>query len=465
MAMLTSCQRAAVVRRIPARVATSALFRGCTRRSPVLQATAPSWRSLASVATPQTKVSSASWPLQRRSFASAGDVVEEKVPGFGAESITEGTILEIKKASGDGVTKGEVICIIETDKVTVEVNAAESGTVQEVLAKVDDTVEVGASLLKIVVGDAPAAGAAAPAAAAPAAASAAAPAPAAVLSEPATGFRAGLLRAKAIREGKLPAASSPAPAESAAPSPSPQTPEIPAATGRGDRRVPMSLVRKLVATRLKDTQTTAALLSTFQEVDMSAALALCSKYKDLFEKTHGTQLGFLSLFVKASAAALEELPGVNAVIDDGTSEIVYRDYSDVSVPIPSPRGIVSCTIQNANEKSLKDVELEIADLMTKARSDSLTLDDMVTPTFGITDTGSAGGMLGTAVISPPMSAIMGTNAVTQRAAIVNGKVMARPYMYLSLTYDHRLVDGREGVTFLVSVRDKMEDPVRMFLDL
>jgi 2-oxoglutarate dehydrogenase E2 component (dihydrolipoamide succinyltransferase) len=385
------------------------------------------------------------------------------VPGFGAESITEGTIMEFKKNVGDGVTKGEVICIIETDKVTVEVNAAESGKVTEIIANVDDTVEVGATLLKIEVGDAPAAGAS-PAEAPAVSAPASAPVPTeSIESIPAYGFKAGLLRAKAIREGKV----TPAPAAAApvAPSAPEATTTTIAATGRGDRRVPMNLVRKIVAKRLKDAQNTAALLTTFQEVDMTEVMNVQSKYKDLFQKTHGAQLGYLSMFAKASALALGEEPGVNGVIDDGTGEIVYRDYSDISVPIPSPRGIVSCTLSDCHQKSLKDMEVEIANLMSKARKDELALTDMSSPTFGITDSGTSGGMLGTTIINPPTSAIMGTNAVTQRAAVVNGKVVARPIMYISLTYDHRLIDGREAVTFLVNVRDKLEDPVRMLLDL
>lgn len=452
--------------RVSARVATNVVRQGLCR-TPRVAARSTALRSLVTVTKPSSRAAVA--PQQARYFASVGQIVEEKVPGFGAESITEGTIMEIKKKVGDGVTKGEVICIIETDKVTVEVNAAETGTVKEVCASVDDTVEVGAPLLKIEVGDAPAAATTAAASSPEVAVPAAAAETSAV---PATGFRAGLLHAAALRAGTVPAASAvaakapaAAPAASAAPAAAAAPAAKVAAIGRGDRRVPMNLVRKIVATRLKEAQNKAALLTTFQEIDMTAVLEVRAKYKDLFEKTHGAQLGFLSMFAKASANALEEVPGVNAVIDEGTSEIVYRDYSDISIPIPGPRGIVSCTLQDCNNKSLKTMEVEIAGLMAKARKDELSLADMASPTFGMADSGSAGGMLGTAIINPPMSAIMGTNAVTMRPTVVNGKVVARPIMFISLTYDHRLVDGREAVTFLVNVRDKMEDPVRMLLDL
>lgn len=217
--------------------------------------------------------------------------------------------------------------------------------------------------------------------------------------------------------------------------------------------------------RLKDTQNTAALLTTFQEADMSTAIALQSKYRDLFQKKHGAPLGMLSLFAKASANALAEVPAINAVIDDATSEIVYRDYVDLSVPIPSPRGPVSCVLQNVESMSVRDIELKLQDLNSKAAKDQLSVDDIVGPTFGINDAGVAGGMLSTSIVNPPQSAVMGTNAITQRAVAVDGKAAARPVMYLSLTYDHRLIDGREAVTFLCSVRDKMQDPARLLIDL
>jgi len=224
-------------------------------------------------------------------------------------------------------------------------------------------------------------------------------------------------------------------------------------------------LRKRVVQRLKDTQGTAALLTTFQEADMTAALEMCKKYKDSFQKSHGSQLGYLSVFAKASSNALMETPGVNAVIDDGAKEIVYRDYVDISIPIPSPRGPVSCVLRGVESMSILDIERAITGFVEKAAKDEVSVEDMSGATFGITDTGVAGGMMGTAIINPPQSAVMGTNAVTPRPTVVNGKVVAKPMMYLALTYDHRLIDGREAVTFLCSVRDKMEDPTRMLLEL
>jgi len=235
--------------------------------------------------------------------------------------------------------------------------------------------------------------------------------------------------------------------------------------GCTERRVPVSFVRQRVMKRLKETQNTAALLSTFQEVDMTTALRLRSKYKDMFQKLHGPQLGMLSLIVKASCLTINEVPGVNAIIDDGTKETVWRDYVDISIPIPSPRGIIACTLRDAQSMSIRDMEHEIAGLTDRAARDELCVEDLSQSTFGIVDAGIAGGMLGTGIINFPQSASMGTNAVKKRVTVVEGKVEARPIMFTSLTYDHRLVDGREAVTFLCNVRDKLQDPARMLLDL
>lgn len=224
-------------------------------------------------------------------------------------------------------------------------------------------------------------------------------------------------------------------------------------------------MRQRIAQQLKDTQNVSALLTTFQEADMTALVELQAKYKDSFQKTHGIPLGFLSVFVRASCSAVQELPAVNAVIDDASGEIVYRDYVNVSVPIPSPRGVVSCVLHGAQAMSIQGLERSIAGLTEKARRDEVSMDDMIGSTFGVVDAGIAGGMLGTGITGPQQSAVLGTNVVKRRAAVVGGKVVARPIMYLSLTYDHRLVDGREAVTFLCAVRDKVEDPSRLLLDL
>lgn len=398
--------------------------------------------------------------------------VDVAVKDFGAESITEGTLMEWRKEVGEFVGKGDLLAVIETDKVTIEVKAEEAGTLKEVLVKADQTVEAGKTIAKIETGGPPSAAVvpqAAGAAAAPAAPLAAQPA-AAPSGAPLTGLRAAFARNAALRAGlpwPLPAAATPAvmaggptkPAVAARP------PAISVGKGRTERRVPMSPMRQRVVQRMKDAQNTAALLTTFQEADLSAVIGVRSKYQEPFEKKHGVPFGLLSLFAKASACALQEVPGVNAVIDDDTKESVYRDNVDISVPIPSPRGPVSCVLKAVDAMSIRDIEYTIHGLIDKAGKDELAVEDMLGATFGITDTGTAGGMLGTSLINPPQSAVLGTNAVTNRAVVVDGKVVARPVMYLSLTYDHRLIDGREAVTFLCSVRDKMEDPSRLLLDL
>lgn len=276
-----------------------------------------------------------------------------------------------------------------------------------------------------------------------------------------TGLRATFARLAAERLGL--------PAEAPSATASATVGNAPAAVsvgeGRTERRVPVSFVRQRVMKRLKETQNTAAQLSTFQEVDMTESLKLRSKYKDLFLKLHGSQLGLLSLIAKATCLAIAEVPGVNAIIDDGTKETVMRDYVDISIPIPSPRGIISCTLKDAQSMTVRDLEHEIAALSDRAGRDELSVSDLSHSTFGIVDTGVAGSMLGTGIINYPQSASMGTNAVKRRVAVVNGKVEARPIMYTALNYDHRLIDGREAVTFLCSVRDKLEDPSRMLLDL
>eukprot|EP00930_Biecheleria_cincta_P095095 TRINITY_DN87118_c0_g1_i1.p1 TRINITY_DN87118_c0_g1~~TRINITY_DN87118_c0_g1_i1.p1 ORF type:complete len:580 (+),score=136.56 TRINITY_DN87118_c0_g1_i1:43-1740(+) len=396
--------------------------------------------------------------------APTGKIVEQSIEDFGGESITEGTIMEWKKQVGDFAQKGDLLAVIETDKVTIEVKAEVSGTIREILAKADETVQKGAKLVKIQEGGAPAGGAspaAVPAAAAPTA-------PVAEHSD-LHGLRLTFARLAAKRLG-LPVpgeAAAPAPKAAAAPGKVASSQPQPVSVGEGkiERRVPLSFVRKRVVSRLKETQNTAALLSTFQEIDMTEAIALRTRYKDSFLKLHGSQLGLLSMITKASCLALAEVPGVNAVIDDATKETVWRDYMDISIPIPSPRGVISCTIRDAQNMSIRDLEHEIAGFADRARSDSLAVSDISDPTFGIVDAGISGGMLGTGMINFPQSAAMGTNAIKQRPAAIGGKVVARPFMYVSLTYDHRLVDGREAVTFLCSVRDKLQDPARMLLDL
>jgi len=389
------------------------------------------------------------------------------LPPLGAESITEGTVMEWQKNVGDAVKKGDIVVVIETDKVVVEVESTADGVITKLHADIDDTVAVGATLVTI---DSDGAAAPAAAAAAPAAPAAAAPtpaAPAAARDDGKASLEAGFQKAAADRAAPAapaaPAAAA-APAAQAAPAaPAAPAPKVPGS--RGERREKMTRMRQMISTRLKDAQNTAAMLSTFNEVDMSAAMEFRKTFKDEVEKTHGVKFGFMSMFIKASALALQEIPAINAVIDDKTNEVVYRDYNDVSVAVASPRGLVVPVLRNVENMSLLDIERNLAELALKARSDKITMEDMTGGTFTISNGGVFGSMLGTPIINPPQSAILGMHAIKDRAVVVNKEVKVRPVMYLALTYDHRLVDGREAVTFLVSVKNKLEDPRRLLLDL
>jgi len=262
----------------------------------------------------------------------------------------------------------------------------------------------------------------------------------------------------------------PPPAAPATPPPAPAVPLAATATAflgqRTERRTKMSRMRQRVAARLKDAQNTAAMLTTFQEVDMSNLMETRKKYKESFLEKHGVKLGFMSAFVKASTAALQELPAVNAYIDEETKEIVYREYCDVSVAVASPGGLVVPVLRNTETMSFADVERSIALYGQKARDGSLSLDDMSGGTFTISNGGVFGSLMGTPIINPPQSAILGMHGTKMRAVVnEKGEVVARPMMYLALTYDHRLIDGREGVTFLKSIAEKIADPSRLLLDI
>jgi len=366
-----------------------------------------------------------------------------KTPDFGAESITEGTLIEWTKKAGEYVSAGEILAVIETDKVSVEVKAESAGTLQEMLVLTDETVGVGQKLAVIKLGGEP------PAAAAPKKADEAAPAP------------------KKIEAAKPAAAPTPpAAAQAQAEANAPAAVAEEASTGREERRVKMTRMRQRIAARLKESQNTAAMLTTFQEVDMGALMELRKEYKDLFEGMHGVRLGFMSAFVKASAFALQQIPSVNAVIDDATNEIVYRDYVDVSVAVASPRGLVVPVLRNVESMNLQGIESSIAGYAAKAKQETLTIDEMTGGTFTISNGGTFGSMMGTPIINPPQSAILGMHATKQRPVVLkSGAIVPRPMMYLALTYDHRLVDGREAVTFLCTIRDVIEDPRRLLLEL
>jgi len=393
-------------------------------------------------------------------------------PAF-AESITEGD-LRWEKAAGDAVAEDEVLAEIETDKTSVPVPSPVSGVVEELLVEDGDTVSPGTKLVKIKVG---AAGAAAPkpkAPEAPAPAAAAAPpsppaAPAAgaipvappAVPKPPTEPQASTPVA-AIRPPPPPPA---APQAGAAPivrmPPADPTKEI--AGTRSEHHVKMNRMRLKIAARLKEAQNTNAMLTTFNELDMSSIMQLRKENQDAFTKRHGIKMGFMSAFVKASAYALTQQPTVNAVID-GT-DIIYRDYVDISVAVATPKGLVVPVLRNVQDMNYADIEKGIMALGDKAKKNQLAMEDMDGGTFTISNGGVFGSLFGTPIINPPQSAILGMHGTFERPVVRNGQVTIRPMMYIALTYDHRLIDGREAVTFLRTIKKAVEDPRVMFLDL
>ncbi|KAL7547242.1 hypothetical protein ACHAWF_010561 [Thalassiosira exigua] len=376
------------------------------------------------------------------------------------DSITEGTIVDIPVAPGDYVAEDDVVLVLETDKVSVDVRAPEGGKVVEILGEVDDVVEVGSGLYRLDTdAEAPEGGGGGGDGGGGAPAKEEAPA-----TEPA---------AAAAAPPPPPAA---APAQAAAPPPPPPTPAaapLPAMESvttslgnRPERRSKMSRMRQRIASRLKESQNTAAMLTTFQEVDMGNFMEMRARHKDDFQKKHGVKLGFMSVFVKASTAALQEVPAINAYLDDESKEIVYCDYCDVSVAVASPNGLVVPVLRNTEHMTFADVERTIALYGQKARDGTLALDDMAGGTFTISNGGVFGSLMGTPILNRPQSAILGMHATKMRAVVdEKGNVVARPMMYLALTYDHRLIDGREAVTFLKSVADKITDPARLVFDI
>jgi 2-oxoglutarate dehydrogenase E2 component (dihydrolipoamide succinyltransferase) len=351
--------------------------------------------------------------------------------------------------TGDFVKADQVIAEIETDKVNVEVRSPQDGVISKVFAGEGDEVSVANPFFALTPADGSAAPAAAPAAAA-----------------------APVVKAEVKKEEvKAAPAAAPAPKkETAAPKEEkkakPAESAAPVFTGdRSETRVKMTRMRTRIAARLKESQNTAAMLTTFQECDMSNLIDLRNKFKDDFEKVHGVKLGFMSAFVKAASAALQEIPAVNAVIDDETQEVVYRNYVDISVAVASPNGLVVPVLRNTEKMNFADVEKTIALYGKKAKENKLAIEDMAGGTFTISNGGVFGSLFGTPIINPPQSAILGMHATKLRPVVVNGKVEARPMMYLALTYDHRLIDGREAVTFLKSIAQKIEDPSKLLLTL
>jgi 2-oxoglutarate dehydrogenase E2 component (dihydrolipoamide succinyltransferase) len=401
---------------------------------------------------------------------------EIKVPVLG-ESVTEGTIAEWLKQPGDAVAADEPICSLETDKVAVDVPSPVAGIMSEHRAAVGDTVEVGAVIAVIE------AGASAPA---PAAAKAEAPAPAASeeLLTPAQTMSPAVRRAVlehgvdpstikgtgkdgrltkedvlAAAEAKAKGGAAPAPAPVAAP----VAPAVVSTGARGEERVKMTRMRQTIAKRLKSAQDNAALLTTFNDCDMSAVIEARDKYKDLFAKKHDIRLGFMGFFAKAACLALKDVPSVNAYIDG--DEIVYHDYVDISVAVSAPNGLVVPVVRDCDKKGFARIEQDIADFGARAKAGTLTMDDMSGGTFTISNGGVFGSLMSTPIINPPQSAVLGLHRIEDRPVVRNGQIVIRPMMYLALSYDHRLIDGREAVTALKIIKEAIEDPTRMLIDL
>ncbi|MBB4631207.1 2-oxoglutarate dehydrogenase complex dihydrolipoyllysine-residue succinyltransferase [Sphingosinicella soli] len=389
--------------------------------------------------------------------------IDVVIPALG-ESITEATVGEWLKKPGEAVNADEPIVSLETDKVAVEVPAPSAGVLSEQLAAVGDTVNVGAVIARLEAGKGAAPAKAAAKSAEPAPAKAAAPAPSGAKQSPAvtvalaeTGVDAASVQGTG-KDGRLTkgdvrsAATAPAAAASA-----------PAAGTRQEERVRMTRLRQTIARRLKEAQNTAAMLTTFNDVDMTAVMEARDRYKDMFEKKHGVRLGFMSFFTKACCLALKDVPSVNAAIEG--DEIVYRNYADIGVAVSSPGGLVVPILRNADALSFAETEKAIGDFGRRARDGQLKIDELQGGTFTISNGGVFGSLLSTPILNPPQSGVLGMHRIEERPVVRDGQIVVRPMMYLALSYDHRLIDGREAVTFLVRVKEALEDPTRLVLDL
>ncbi|MCU1734803.1 MULTISPECIES: 2-oxoglutarate dehydrogenase complex dihydrolipoyllysine-residue succinyltransferase [unclassified Pseudomonas] len=405
--------------------------------------------------------------------------IEIKAPTF-PESVADGTVATWHKKPGEAVKRDELIVDIETDKVVLEVLATADGVLGAIVKNEGDTVLSDEVLGSIEAGGAAAAPAAAAQAAAPAQAVAAdageddpiaAPAARKLAEENGIDLAsvAGTGKGGRVTKEDVVAAvaakkSAPAAAPAAKPAAAAAAAPVVATGDRTEKRVPMTRLRAKVAERLVEAQSNMAMLTTFNEVDMTEVMALRSKYKDLFEKSHnGVRLGFMSFFVKAATEALKRFPAVNASIDG--SDIVYHGYADVGVAVSSDRGLVVPVLRNAELMSLAEIENGIATFGKKARDGKLSIDEMTGGTFTITNGGTFGSMMSTPIVNPPQAAILGMHNIIQRPMAINGQVVIRPMMYLALSYDHRLIDGKEAVTFLVTIKNLLEDPARLLLDI
>ena len=427
-------------------------------------------------------------------------IVEVKVPQL-SESVSEATLLQWKKKPGDAVAIDEILIDVETDKVVLEVPAPAAGVLVEIvqadgatvaaeqlIARIDTGAKAGASASAPVAAVVPAPAAAAPAAAAAGGtgkAGVAMPAAAKLMADNklAAGSVAGTGKDGRVTKGDVlgavagsvaaapkPApAPAPAPAAAAAATPAPrvlQAVAAPMANNLGERpeqRVPMSRLRARIAERLVQSQSTNAILTTFNEVNMAPVMEMRKKFQDRFEKEHGVKLGFMSFFVKAAVAALKKYPIINASVDG--SDIVYHGYFDIGIAVGSPRGLVVPVIRNADQMSFADIEKKIAEYGQKAKDGKLGIDELTGGTFSISNGGTFGSMLSTPIINPPQSAILGVHATKDRAVVENGVVVVRPINYLAMSYDHRIIDGREAVLGLVTMKDALEDPARLLFDI
>jgi 2-oxoglutarate dehydrogenase E2 component (dihydrolipoamide succinyltransferase) len=422
-------------------------------------------------------------------------IVDVQTPQF-SESVSEGTLLTWKKKPGEAVTVDETLVEIETDKVVLEVPAPASGVLAEIL-KADGSTVVSQELLAKIDTEGKA-GVAAPATTASQAASPAAAAPAPAAAAPAGGNKgdvampaaAKILAEKGLqatdvagtgKDGRvtkgdaLGAAAKPATAATSAPLVVPATPAVakplpavsaPVQQNLGDRpeqRVPMTRLRARIAERLLQSQATNAILTTFNEVNMAPVMEMRKKFQEKFEKEHGVKLGFMSFFVKAAVAALKKYPVLNASVDG--NDIVYHGYFDIGIAVGSPRGLVVPVLRNVDQMSFADIEKKIAEFGQKAKEGKLSLDDLSGGTFSISNGGVFGSMLSTPIINPPQSAILGVHATKDRAVVENGQVVVRPINYLAMSYDHRIIDGREAVLGLVTMKEALEDPARLLFDI
>ena len=395
--------------------------------------------------------------------------IEVRVPPMG-ESVTEATIGNWHKKAGEAVKADDILVELETDKVTVEVRAAGAGVLASIAAKPGDTVNVGGLLGAIEEGGA--------ASTAPAAKPAKSPEPAKAEAAPLSPAVRKIVEERKIdpasvagtgRDGRILKADvldapRPAPAMALPPAAPPAARVVPAAAdGAREERVRMSRLRQTIARRLKDAQNTAAMLTTFNEVDMSAVMALRNQHKDLFEKKHGVKLGFMAFFAKAAIQALKDIPAVNAEIDG--DDIVYKNYYHVGVAVGTEKGLVVPVVRDADRLSFAGIEKTIADFGKRARDGQLQLSEMQGGTFTISNGGVYGSLMSTPILNAPQSGILGMHKIQERPVVLAGQIVARPMMYLALSYDHRIVDGKEAVTFLVRMKEGLEDPQRALLDL